>query len=154
MLSIGFKRVKEANSVEEWADWGIVNIHYENFDQITKALRMDTVEIVVLHAEKSPGSYRSVDSGWIEKPLIHDTGYAIVTDARIPRKWFRQEPSKEMNEETRKILIETFPKSFRKQKKPDNNPEKEVELKLSHGDNPWPKLTIPGYSLYPEESNQ
>ncbi|WP_148072649.1 hypothetical protein [Bythopirellula goksoeyrii] len=146
-LRVSFTKAKMADSREERAEWSIVNIHSENFSLITKALEIEELEIVVLHNGRSNGSYRSVDNGWVETPLVYDNGYAIVTDARIPRKWFRLEPEERMDEKIRNDLMKYFPQAFR-------DPNKEPELKISHGNDPWPKLTIPGYSLYPEESNQ
>ncbi|WP_146450291.1 hypothetical protein [Bythopirellula polymerisocia] len=151
-LRISFTKAAEVDSVEERAEWRIVNMHAENFDLITDALKMDAVEVVVLNNRKAYGSYRSVDNGWVQKPLVYDVGYAIVSDARIPSKWFLTEPPGDMDEEARKVLVATFPKSFRKLKKPETKSEKETEFILSHGNDPWPELTIPGYTLYPAES--
>src|SRR4051812_35359781 len=44
-LSFHFKR----HNVEELVSWGVINMRGENFGEITRRLKMDTVEVAVVH---------------------------------------------------------------------------------------------------------
>ncbi len=85
-LTVRFRKTPVPGQDEEWASWSVVNIHSENFAEITRRLKLDLIELRVWHLRKIPISIQP--TGGVARNASQDDGYALVTDARIPRKWF------------------------------------------------------------------
>jgi len=89
-LTFHFRKASVPGQVEEWVSWGVVNMHSENFFEITRRLKMSSVEVHVLHTGASPAKVQ--EPGRPERTITTYGGYAVVTDPRIPRKWYLSEP--------------------------------------------------------------
>lgn len=123
---------------EEWAWWNVINIHAENFFEVTRRLGMDAVEVLVLHSTTSTNLWFPPAQGqeftaiqdestlWIpqaggqERTVIGDNGYALITDARIPREWFLSWPDSRwgqggahVDQKTQREIRVAYPGSFR-----------------------------------------
>ena len=85
-LTVRFRKTPVPGQDEEWASWSVVNIHSENFAEITRRLKLDSIELRVWHRRKSPISIQP--TGGVARNALQDDGYALVTNARIPREWF------------------------------------------------------------------
>lgn len=117
-LTLHFRKAPVPGEGEEWASWSVINIYSENLFEITRRLGMKTVEMRVLHLEKS--SLKRLPADGPEQTFIQDTGYALVTDPRIPREWFLPKPRESSNSDAlnadakaRRYLATTYPESFR-----------------------------------------
>jgi hypothetical protein len=111
-LTFTFWKATVPGQVEERAYWYVVNMHAENYFEITRRLKMSSVEVHVLHTGKSPERVQEV--GQPERTL--DNGYAVVTDPRIPREWYRSEPvvgNTSLDWKTAQTLRAAYPESFR-----------------------------------------
>ena len=118
-LTFQFRKPELRDGLEEHASWHAVNIHAENFYQITKRLNLSSVEVRVLHRQLNKGKMVSEPNN-TEREFFTDDGYAIVADPRIPREWFLGEPGactsaeSHMDRKTRAILLAAYPEFFRK----------------------------------------
>ncbi len=66
--------------------WRVVNMHAENLGEISRRLGIKELELQVLHLEPETGTVQ--ETGTPERKVEIDRGYAVVSDARIPREWF------------------------------------------------------------------
>lgn len=66
--------------------WRVVNMHAENLGEISRRLGIKELEMLVLHLEPETGTVQ--ETGKPERKVEIDRGYAVVSDARIPREWF------------------------------------------------------------------
>ena len=66
--------------------WRLVNMHAENLGEISRNLGINELELLVLHLEPEAGTVQ--ETGKPERKVVIDRGYAMVSDARIPREWF------------------------------------------------------------------
>jgi len=71
-------------------NWRICNIHAENFHEITKRLRLTSVEAEVIH--RALLMQTNLVAEGRQTVQVVDAGDCIITDQRIPRKWFRAAP--------------------------------------------------------------
>jgi hypothetical protein len=101
--------LEAAGQEEERARWSVVNISSENFYEITRKLRIDSVEVLVLHTRKNPITIQGPGPKYT---AVEDEGYALTTDPRIPREWLLSEPSG-CDKEIGRQLIAMYPKNFR-----------------------------------------
>ena len=110
--AISFFREKAAppGGQEARSTWQVVNIHNENLAEITKRLGTKTIEMVVVHKTTSQGTVERL--GRRPRPIIYEDAYAVVTDPRIPRKWFHFEPIHVPTTLAREMK-EAYPNSFR-----------------------------------------
>ena len=107
-LEFRFRRYSPDN-VEEVADWSLINMHAENFGQITRRLKMDTVEVAVVH---NPQEWLTEEeTGKPPRRLLYDTGYAVVIDHRIGKKWFSASRASRLNPGALR-LEQAFPDKF------------------------------------------
>ena len=113
-LTFHFRNSPAPGAMEEWVLWPAVNFHAENFSEITRRLRIDSVEVRVLHSTREIIKIR--DSGREERSAVGVKGFALVTDPRIPRDWFlswRDSRWDSVDRETRDKCQAAFPGSFR-----------------------------------------
>ncbi|MGZ8900259.1 MAG: hypothetical protein ACXW3Z_09205 [Limisphaerales bacterium] len=71
----------------------VINVHAENLWEITKRLKIDSVEMLILPITNFQGTVQ--DAGSPERLVLHKSADALVTDARIPREWFLEGPRNE-----------------------------------------------------------
>jgi hypothetical protein len=109
-LSFHFLKPQVAGQEEERASWSVVNINAENFSEITRQLRIDSVEVLVLHTKKNPVTIQGPGPQYT---ALEDVGYALITDPRIPREWFLSEPVRGCDEKIASQLKSAYPKNFR-----------------------------------------
>lgn len=117
-LTFHFRKAPVPGRMEEWVSWGVVNIHSENFFEITRRLKMSAVEVHVMHTGAAPAQFQ--EPGRPERTIMTDGGYAVVTDARIPRKWYLSEPGQtqarakpHIDSKTARELRAAYPANFR-----------------------------------------
>lgn len=79
--------------METFVNWSVVNIHAENLGEISKRLKTDSVEMLILPVTNFQGTVQ--DAGSPERTVLNNSAYALVTDARIPREWFLEGPRNE-----------------------------------------------------------
>ena len=96
---------------DEHAIWSAVNIHAENFHEITRRLGMDSVALHVLHMTRQ--STEMQETGRPPRTVITDRGCALTTDRRISKEWFREEPMNGDRETLRRLKAE-YPEAFRR----------------------------------------
>jgi hypothetical protein len=99
-FTIEFTKPPVRGQKEERVRWDVVNMHTENFREITRRLKVSSVEVHVLR-----------DNAY---PL--NVGYAVITDARIPREWYLSEPARVLGHldlKTANELKAAFPEYFR-----------------------------------------
>ena len=89
-LSFHFGKPQVPGQNKEEVSWRVVNMHAENFFEITRRLKISAVEVHVWHTDRLATTIQEV--GQPERPLTIDQGYAVVTDSRIPRNWYLSEP--------------------------------------------------------------
>lgn len=89
-LTFHFRKSSAPGAMEEWVRWSAVNIHAENYFEITRRLGIEAVEVRVLSTMRETNKVR--ESGREERSVIEARGYALVTDPRIPRDWFLSWP--------------------------------------------------------------
>ncbi len=109
-LAFTFRKVTAPGQMEEWAYWRVVNMHAENYCEITRRLKMSSVEVHVLHTGASHERHQEL--GHPERTITTDEGYAVVTDARIPREWYLYEPRGNVSK-TLRALRAAYPENFR-----------------------------------------
>ena len=78
-------RVKEGEQLRCYA----VNIHAENLYEITKRLQLKAVEAEIIH--KRTYLITNFYGARSFEVVKEEGGDCIITDTRIPRKWFRPE---------------------------------------------------------------
>jgi len=118
-LTFHFRKAPVPGQMEEWVSWGVVNMHSENFFEITRRLKMSSVEVHVLHTGASPAKVQ--EPGRPERTITTYGGYAVVTDPRIPGKWYLSEPGgnegrrgkTRIESKTARELRAACPKNFR-----------------------------------------
>jgi hypothetical protein len=113
-FTIEFQRPSAQGQTEERVHWNVVNINTENFREITRRLKISSVEVHVLHTTAHP--IKTHPPGRPAHTVTLSTGYAVVTDARIPREWFLFEPARtigHMDSKTARQLKAAFPENFR-----------------------------------------
>ena len=76
-------------------------MHTENFFKAASRLKMSSVEVHLLRIKVQ-------DFGHQESTA----SYAVVTDARIPRDWYRWWPGKRGDPKTARELKEAYPEIF------------------------------------------
>lgn len=111
-FTIRFEKPRVQAEIKEWVEWNVVNMHTENFREITRRLKMSSVEVHVLHTKTYP-----LEVGPSARPpysVTQSTGYAVITDARIPREWYLSEPAGpgHMDLKTARELKAAFPEYF------------------------------------------
>ena len=109
-LIFTFRKATAPGQMEEWAYWMVVNMHAENYFEITRRLKMSSVEVHVLHTGAAHETVREL--GHPERTITKDTGYAVVTDARIPREWYLFELGGN-DSKTLRALRAAYPENFR-----------------------------------------
>jgi hypothetical protein len=116
------------------ASWKVVNINTENLVEICKRLRISEVELHVWHITTETRTAQ--ETGKPERPILVDLGYAIVTDPRIPRKWFFPDPGLARGREAllpdktvAQELCSRFPQSFRPSDEERNIPGTRKSIK-------------------------
>jgi len=88
-LKFCFRKSGASNDSKEWVFWDVLNIHAENFFEITRQLGLTNIELHVFPRTVPPPSIGEAD----DRPNAFQVhGYAVITDSRIPRKWFLKEP--------------------------------------------------------------
>jgi hypothetical protein len=108
-LSFDFLKPQAAGQEEERASWSVVNINSENFSEITRQLRIDSVKVLVLHTRKNPITTQGPGPKYT---ALEDAGYALITDPRIPPEWLLSEPR--MGDQKIKMQLKVeYPKNFR-----------------------------------------
>jgi hypothetical protein len=101
-LGLRFPKVGGSVTVpEEWEEWSVSNMHAENFFEAANRLKLSSIEVHLLRI-KNFG--RGNQESW--------AGYAVVTDARIPRDWYRWWPGKRSDPKTVRELKEAYPEIF------------------------------------------
>ena len=90
--------------------WRVFNIHAENFDEITKRLGMTSVEAEIVH--KRLPTHTIVDAQGRQTAQVVDEGDCIITDARIPREWFRSTPCGCYSGRDWQEYLTTYPDKF------------------------------------------
>ena len=101
-LGLRFPKVGGSVTVpEEWEEWSVANMHAENFFEAASRLKLSSIEVLLL---------RINDSGLGHPESL--AGYAVVTDARIPRDWYRWWPGKRGDPKTARELKEAYPEIF------------------------------------------
>jgi hypothetical protein len=101
-LGLRFPKVGGLETVpEEWEEWTVANMHAENFFEAASRLKLSCIEVHLL---------RINDFGLGEWGTL--AGYAVVTDARIPRDWYRWWPGKRGDPKTTRELKEAYPEIF------------------------------------------
>jgi hypothetical protein len=90
---------------EEWEAWRVVNMHRDNFFEAVSRLKMSSVKVDLLRIKD-----------FARNPINRGdrfVGYAVVTDARIPRNWYRSPPSFPSHPpQTARELKEAYPEIF------------------------------------------
>jgi hypothetical protein len=104
-LGLRFPKVGFVSVPQEWEEWGVVNMHTENFFEAARRLKMSSVEVILLRIKvREFGHQESTAS------------YAFVTDARIPKNWYLSWPGKfavsHMNAKTVRELKEAYAEKF------------------------------------------
>ena len=123
-LTFRFFKAPVPGQMEEWVEWDVVNLHSENFAEITSRLKLTSVELHVLPTGSSLEKFQ--EHGRPERTITSSRGYAIVTDARIPQSWFLSEPGKSMgihgparlDPDIAQRMRAAFPENFRALPKP------------------------------------
>jgi hypothetical protein len=101
-LDLRFPKVGGLVTVpEEWEEWSVPNMHAENFFEAASRLKLSSIEVHLL---------RINDLGLGHPESL--AGYAVVTDARIPRDWYRWWPGKRGDPKTARELKEAYPEIF------------------------------------------
>lgn len=101
-LGLRFPKVGGSVTVpEEWEAWSVANMHAENFFAAASRLKLSSIEVHLLRI-------KDFDLGHHESWA----GYAVVTDARIPREWYRWWPGKRRDPKTARALKEAYPEIF------------------------------------------
>jgi len=72
--------------------WRIVNIHAENFYEITRRLGITAVEAAVFHRDFGDRVHLLSREPVQFQTTTVDYGDCVITDERIPREWFRSAP--------------------------------------------------------------
>ena len=104
-LGLRFPKVGGSVTVpEEWEEWSVANMHAENFFEAASRLKLSSIEVHLLRIKDFPFG-RSSAFGSL-------AGYAVVTDARIPRDWYRWWPGKRGDPKTARELKEAYPEIF------------------------------------------
>ena len=85
-------------------------MHTENFSEITRQLKIDAVEVLILHTKKTPITIQQI--GGPKYEAFDDAGYALITDPRIPREWLLSEP-RLGDRKIKSHLKAGYPKNFR-----------------------------------------
>lgn len=96
--------------METWVNCSVVNMHAENLEEITKLLKIDSVEMLILPITNFLGKIQ--DTGAPERTVLNKSCHALVTDPRIPGEWFLEEPRRE----TARTVKTTYPHYFREPK--------------------------------------
>jgi len=90
----------------------VVNILAENLTEILKRLGTETIEMAIYPGTNRVSTFKDRDQP--ERKVAQQTGYAVITDTRIPREWFLPSP-KMGNFPSVKAdeILAAFPLSFR-----------------------------------------
>ncbi len=117
-LTFHFRKAPVPGQMEEWVDLSVLNMHSENFFEITRRLKMSSVEVHLLYTGASPAQVQ--EPGRPERTIMTYGGWAVVTDARIPTKWYLSEPGgnealvkKQVGSKMARELKAAYPGSFR-----------------------------------------
>jgi hypothetical protein len=86
---------------EEWEEWSVANIHAENFFEAASRLKLSSIDVHLLRINDLGLGH---PESW--------AGYAVVTDARIPRDWYRWWPGKRGDPKTARESKEVYPEIF------------------------------------------
>jgi hypothetical protein len=114
-LTFRFPEPQLRDGKEVHASWQVVNMHADNFGEITRRLKLRSVEVRVLHTAYLAGN-KFIDATHSEHPFTEDRGYALIVDKRIPRQWFLGETSESrtgMDRNTQASLEQAYPQFFR-----------------------------------------
>jgi len=102
-LGLRFPKVGGLATVpEQWEEWSVANMHAENLFEAARRLKLSSIEVHLLRINDL--SRRQGQESW--------AGYAVVTDARIPRDWYRWWPGKGGDPKTARELKEAYPEIF------------------------------------------
>jgi hypothetical protein len=107
--TMGFTFKRQTNNAEELVRWRVINMHTENFVEITGRLKLDTVEVAVVH--DPPQWITEQPAGKPPQLILHDTGSAVIIDRRIPKKWFSASRASRSNPAALR-LEQAFPDKF------------------------------------------
>jgi hypothetical protein len=111
-LTFSFREPQLRDGQEVHASWQVLNMHGENFGEITRRLNLSSVEVRVLHTQYLPVTDFMAGSS-SGHPLRLDEGYALVTDSRIPREWFLARVAAHTDLNTGAVLEQAYPQFFR-----------------------------------------
>ena len=94
-LFFHFREENIPGKLETWVYWTVVNIHADNLWEITKTLKTDSVEMLILPITNSQTSTQ--DSAAPPRPIRYKSAYALVIDPRIPKEWLRTKTPRRAN---------------------------------------------------------
>ena len=78
------------DGMETHTDLHVVNILAENLTEILKRIGTETIEMAIYPGTNRVSTFK--DRGQPERKVAQQTGYAVITDTRIPREWFLSSP--------------------------------------------------------------
>lgn len=115
-VSIHFRKPAPPAGLETFVDLKVVNIYAENLTEILKRIGTETIEMAVYPRTNFIGTIWERDQG--ERQIIHEWGYAVITDTRIPREWFHYSPVfGNSRVEKGDEMLSAFPLSFKTAKR-------------------------------------
>jgi hypothetical protein len=98
--------------MEAHASWRVVNMLAENLTEILKRLGTDTIEMAIYPKTNYVSPFQGRDQ--TERKVHVQSGYAVITDKRIPRDWFLFTPSLGNFPSIKPDqILADFPQSFR-----------------------------------------
>ena len=77
--------------METHASWRVVNMLAENLTEILKRLGTETIEMAIYPKTNYVATFQGREQ--TERTVNVQSGYAVITDTRIPRDWFLFTPS-------------------------------------------------------------
>ena len=107
-LGLRFREASIPGQIDEWEYWRVVNMHTENFFEVTRRMKMASVEVHLL-------SIKVQEFGRPERTA----SYAVVTGPRIPRNWYLSWPGNNFGDPSRvdpktaQELKAAYPENFR-----------------------------------------
>jgi len=78
------------DGMETHTNLRVVNILAENLTEILKRIGTDTLEMAIYPGTNRVSTFK--DPNQPHRQVINATGYAVITDTRIPRDWFLSSP--------------------------------------------------------------
>ena len=98
--------------METHSDFYVVNILGENLTEILRRIGTDTLEMAIYQRTNFVSTFQGREGP--ERKIIVESGYALITDTRIPREWFLYYPSLgSFTSVKADEMLAAFPLSFR-----------------------------------------